>query len=41
MKKSKDETLILLKELNPVENDINDLFLEVNLNAIYSDLLIN
>ncbi|VTZ67175.1 conserved Plasmodium protein, unknown function [Plasmodium chabaudi chabaudi] len=41
MKKSKDETLILLKELNPVENGINDLFLEVNLNAMYSDFLTN
>ncbi|CRG95283.1 conserved Plasmodium protein, unknown function [Plasmodium gallinaceum] len=40
MKKPKDETLILLKELNSIENDINDIFLEVDLHEIYSDFLI-
>ncbi|ANQ07919.1 Uncharacterized protein PCOAH_00019860 [Plasmodium coatneyi] len=39
MKKPKDETFILLKELNSVENDINDLFLEVDLNQVYADFL--
>ncbi|CAA9988010.1 conserved Plasmodium protein, unknown function [Plasmodium knowlesi strain H] len=39
MKKPKDETFILLKELNSVENDINDLFLEVDLNQVYTDFL--
>ncbi|SBS84994.1 conserved Plasmodium protein, unknown function [Plasmodium malariae] len=41
MKKPKDETLILLKELNSVENDINDLFFEVDLDEIYADFLMN
>ncbi|KJP89738.1 hypothetical protein AK88_00698 [Plasmodium fragile] len=39
MKKPKDETFILLKELNSVENEINDLFLEVDLNQVYADFL--